>query len=119
MSHLRSASGRIVAAARDAGIRVTEDPRSLNPPTLIVEPVATVRRKQNAVSVELLALLVAPGPLGSLDALNRIADMADELTPHLDADGLSWSDARASTYETESGDQLMCYELRITVSTDI
>ena len=119
MSHLAAATERVTEAARAGGLRVTEDPRSLNPPIVWVTPGETVRATSAQVDVTVRAILVAPGP-ANLDALRKIDSMAEAITPALDAAGIPWTAGRvASLTSPSSGEELLAYELTLTITTEV
>lgn len=119
MSHLREAVEKVVQAARAWGLRVTEDPRSLNPPTVFVSPDSVVRATSAQADVTLRAVLVAPGP-ANLDALRKLDDLEEQLTAALDAAGIPWLTARVGAFTSpSSGEELLAYELTLIVTTEV
>lgn len=119
MSHLRDAIARVVDATTAAGMRVTADPRSVNPPGVLVEASTTQRRTRDSAQVELLMRLIAPGP-PTLDSLWALDDMAAMLTPALDDIGMSWTSGRIGVFaHPGTGELLHCYELNVSTTTGV
>lgn len=113
MSHLQTAAAEVVEALRAAGIRVTEDPRSVNPPAVLVMPDVTIRNTTREVTVTLRVILIAPGP-GNLDALRKLDVMADQVIPALDAAGLPIMGGRiVSMSHPATGEDLLTYDLNL------
>lgn len=115
MSHLKDATEAVLAAATAAGLRVTADPRNVNPPTILVTPTTTVRRTTAQVAVTLDLQLIAPGP-ANLDAIGAVDVLAGQLTPALDVAGIPWTSGSVeSTPSPSSGEALLTYRLTVTV----
>lgn len=118
MSHLAAAADRVIAALRGAGVRVTEDPRSLNPPSVLVTIQGAERRSTAAAQVRVQVALIAPGP-ANLDARRKLDELADLVTPALDAAGLPWTFGNLTTlFSPSSGEPLAAYELTLTLNAE-
>lgn len=119
MSHLDRAAERIIAVLRTAGVRITEDPRSLNPPSVLVSLEATQRRSTGTVAVTAKVTIVAPGP-PNLDARRKLDELASTITPALDRAGLVWASGLLTTIPSpSSGEALAAYELTLTLTTEV
>ena len=119
MSHLNAAAERVIAALKAAGVRVTEDPRSFNPPAGLISLQTSERRSSAAVQVLVHVTLVAPGP-ANLDARRKLDELVAQVTPALDAAGLPWTSAESTTLPSpSSGEPLAAYRLILTLTTEV